>query len=95
MYISIYISDKCAMLVLLFQEHLVCTSHSILTFLFRTAEALCVLCLEMRLQCSVCLSLLTPLDDVTVTACGHVFHVVCLVQWLEYRNVCPQVRFVC
>ena len=49
----------------------------------------------MRLQCSVCLSLLTPLDDVTVTACGHVFHVVCLVQWLEYRNVCPQVRFVC
>ena len=46
---------------------------------------------EMRVQCSTCLELLTPSDDLTCTPCGHVFHMACVVQWFENKKNCPQV----
>ena len=45
----------------------------------------------MRVQCSTCLELLTPSDDLTCTPCGHVFHMACVVQWFENKKNCPQV----
>ena len=48
--------------------------------------------LEMRVQCSTCLELLTPSDDLTCTPCGHVFHMACVIQWFENKKNCPQVR---
>ena len=46
----------------------------------------------MRVQCSTCLELLAPGDDLTSTQCGHVFHVTCVIQWFETRKNCPQCR---
>jgi len=46
----------------------------------------------MRVQCSTCLELLTPEDDLTSTPCGHVFHLACVVQWFETKKNCPQCR---
>ena len=46
----------------------------------------------MRVQCSTCLELLTPGDDLTCTPCGHVFHLACVVQWFENKKNCPQCR---
>ena len=46
----------------------------------------------MRVQCSTCLELLAPGDDLTSTPCGHVFHVTCVVQWFETKKNCPQCR---
>ena len=44
------------------------------------------------MQCSTCLELLTPADDLTCTPCGHVFHLACVVQWFENKKNCPQCR---
>lgn len=44
------------------------------------------------MQCSTCLELLAPGDDLTSTPCGHVFHVTCVVQWFETKKNCPQCR---
>jgi len=46
----------------------------------------------MRVQCSTCLELLSPGDDLTCTPCGHVFHLACVVQWFENKKNCPQCR---
>eukprot|EP00092_Neocalanus_flemingeri_P007824 GFUD01008445.1.p1 GENE.GFUD01008445.1~~GFUD01008445.1.p1 ORF type:complete len:419 (-),score=157.21 GFUD01008445.1:144-1400(-) len=46
----------------------------------------------MRVQCSTCLELLTPGDDLTSTPCGHVFHMACVIQWFENKKNCPQCR---
>jgi len=46
----------------------------------------------MRVQCSTCLELLSPGDDLTCTPCGHVFHMACVVQWFENKKNCPQCR---
>lgn len=46
----------------------------------------------MRVQCSTCLELLAPGDDLTSTPCGHVFHVTCVIQWFETKKNCPQCR---
>jgi len=48
----------------------------------------------MRVQCSTCLELLTPGDDLTCTPCGHVFHNHCVLQWFETKKNCPQCRHV-
>ena len=47
---------------------------------------------KMRVQCSTCLELLAPGDDLTSTPCGHVFHVTCVIQWFETKKNCPQCR---
>jgi len=46
----------------------------------------------MRVQCSTCLELLAPGDDLTCTPCGHVFHMACVLQWFETKKNCPQCR---
>ena len=46
----------------------------------------------MRVQCSTCLELLAPGDDLTCTPCGHVFHMACVLQWFESKKNCPQVN---
>ncbi|XP_076666535.1 TRAF interacting protein no poles isoform X3 [Andrena cerasifolii] len=37
----------------------------------------------MNIVCIICSDLLVPSDDVFYTPCGHIFHFVCLTQWLE------------
>ena len=47
--------------------------------------------LKMRLQCSTCLERMSPEEDLGSTPCGHVFHMVCVLQWFENKKNCPQV----
>ena len=47
---------------------------------------------KMRVNCSTCLELLTPSDNLVCTPCGHVFHVHCVMQWFESKKNCPQCR---
>ncbi|XP_076374879.1 E3 ubiquitin-protein ligase TRAIP isoform X2 [Megalopta genalis] len=44
----------------------------------------------MNIACAVCSDLLTETDDISHTSCGHVFHFVCLSQWLRKFPTCPQ-----
>lgn len=46
----------------------------------------------MNIVCVICSDLLVPSDDVFHTPCGHIFHFVCLSQWLERSKSCPQCR---
>ena len=46
----------------------------------------------MKVQCSICLELLTPGDDLTSPPCGHVLHLACILQWFEAEHNCPQCR---
>ncbi|CAK9800031.1 E3 ubiquitin-protein ligase TRAIP [Anthophora quadrimaculata] len=46
----------------------------------------------MNIVCVICSDLLVPSDDVFRTPCGHIFHFVCLTQWLERSKSCPQCR---
>ena len=46
----------------------------------------------MNIVCIICSDLLVPSDDVFFTPCGHIFHFVCLTQWLERSKSCPQCR---
>ncbi|XP_076243156.1 TRAF interacting protein no poles [Calliopsis andreniformis] len=46
----------------------------------------------MNVVCVICSDLLIPSDDVFHTPCGHIFHFVCLSQWLERSKSCPQCR---
>ena len=46
---------------------------------------------KMRLQCSTCLERMSPEEDLGSTPCGHVFHMVCVLQWFENKKNCPQV----
>ena len=50
----------------------------------------------MNVNCSTCLELLTPSDELSSVPCGHVFHTPCILQWLETgKNNCPQCRTRC
>ncbi|KAI4487289.1 hypothetical protein M0804_005438 [Polistes exclamans] len=46
----------------------------------------------MNIVCVICSDLLVPSDDVFYTLCGHIFHFMCLVKWLERSKTCPQCR---
>lgn len=46
----------------------------------------------MRCGCVICGDLFTTSDDISATPCGHTFHNVCLLQWLERSKTCPQCR---
>ncbi|XP_018395173.1 PREDICTED: E3 ubiquitin-protein ligase TRAIP-like isoform X2 [Cyphomyrmex costatus] len=46
----------------------------------------------MNIVCVICSELLTPSDDVFHTPCGHIFHYVCLLQWFDRSQTCPQCR---
>ncbi|XP_059226027.1 E3 ubiquitin-protein ligase TRAIP [Stomoxys calcitrans] len=49
----------------------------------------------LNLNCVICAELFSQADDVYVTTCGHMFHYVCLKQWLERSKTCPQCRNRC
>ncbi|XP_005190537.2 E3 ubiquitin-protein ligase TRAIP [Musca domestica] len=49
----------------------------------------------LNLNCVICAELFTQSDDVHVTTCGHMFHFLCLKQWLERSKTCPQCRNKC
>ncbi|XP_065088099.1 E3 ubiquitin-protein ligase TRAIP-like [Ochlerotatus camptorhynchus] len=49
----------------------------------------------MNFTCVICSDLFVPSDDIHITPCGHIFHYVCLVQWLERSKTCPQCRNRC
>eukprot|EP00092_Neocalanus_flemingeri_P026890 GFUD01029146.1.p1 GENE.GFUD01029146.1~~GFUD01029146.1.p1 ORF type:complete len:335 (+),score=108.53 GFUD01029146.1:75-1079(+) len=46
----------------------------------------------MLVECSNCLEVLNPGDDLTSTPCGHVFHMACVVQWFTIKKNCPLCR---
>lgn len=46
----------------------------------------------MRCGCVICGDLFVATDDISATPCGHTFHSVCLLQWLERSKTCPQCR---
>ncbi|XP_069681479.1 E3 ubiquitin-protein ligase TRAIP-like [Periplaneta americana] len=46
----------------------------------------------MHISCSICSDLFVPTSDVFVTQCGHLFHYVCLIQWIERSQSCPECR---
>ncbi|CAD1471868.1 unnamed protein product [Heterotrigona itama] len=46
----------------------------------------------MNIVCVICRDLLTPADDVFHAPCGHIFHFLCVTQWLERSKTCPQCR---
>ena len=50
----------------------------------------------MRVSCTTCLELLTPSAEISCAPCGHVFHMPCILQWLETGKAnCPQCRAKC
>uniref|UniRef100_A0A1I8Q809 RING-type domain-containing protein n=1 Tax=Stomoxys calcitrans TaxID=35570 RepID=A0A1I8Q809_STOCA len=49
----------------------------------------------LNLNCVICAELFSQADDVYITTCGHMFHYVCLKQWLERSKTCPQCRNRC
>ena len=50
----------------------------------------------MNVNCSTCLEILTPSDDLSSAPCGHIFHSFCIIQWLETGKAnCPQCRAKC
>ncbi|ESO82314.1 hypothetical protein LOTGIDRAFT_64498, partial [Lottia gigantea] len=51
----------------------------------------------MRAQCCICSDLFENSDTVNIAAapCGHTFHEVCLMKWLESSGTCPSCRKVC
>lgn len=50
-------------------------------------------CKHPEHDCSVCLTRFKPESEINRLSCGHLFHKVCLEQWLNYWNVtCPLCR---
>ncbi|XP_059087083.1 E3 ubiquitin-protein ligase TRAIP-like [Tigriopus californicus] len=50
----------------------------------------------MHVNCSTCLELLTPSQELSSAPCGHVFHANCILKWLETgKSSCPQCRSKC
>lgn len=43
--------------------------------------------------CSVCLCELTKGEDSVLVPCGHLFHEICIMKWLELHNTCPVCRY--
>ncbi|XP_065296566.1 uncharacterized protein [Dermacentor albipictus] len=43
-------------------------------------------------RCSICLVAYRETDTLKQLACGHVFHEVCVSQWLHWNNICPVCR---
>ncbi|KAK3879756.1 hypothetical protein Pcinc_015700 [Petrolisthes cinctipes] len=46
----------------------------------------------MRVGCVICGDLFVPSEDISATPCGHTFHSICLIQWIERSKSCPQCR---
>ncbi|XP_042232532.1 E3 ubiquitin-protein ligase TRAIP-like [Homarus americanus] len=46
----------------------------------------------MRAGCAICGDLFVPTEDISATPCGHTFHSICIIQWIERSKSCPQCR---
>lgn len=46
----------------------------------------------MRVCCVICGDLFLQGQDVSAAPCGHTFHTLCVIQWLERSKSCPQCR---
>ncbi|XP_068206987.1 E3 ubiquitin-protein ligase TRAIP-like isoform X2 [Palaemon carinicauda] len=46
----------------------------------------------MRISCVICGDLCLSSDEVSATPCGHTFHSLCIIQWIERSKSCPQCR---
>ncbi|KAJ8883503.1 hypothetical protein PR048_015347 [Dryococelus australis] len=46
----------------------------------------------MVVNCVICSDNIDSTSDAYSTRCGHVFHFVCLIGWLERSKTCPQCR---
>ncbi|XP_071534937.1 E3 ubiquitin-protein ligase TRAIP-like [Panulirus ornatus] len=46
----------------------------------------------MRAGCVICGDLFISSADISATPCGHTFHSLCLIQWIERSKSCPQCR---
>ncbi|XP_075749133.1 uncharacterized protein LOC142814335 [Rhipicephalus microplus] len=45
-----------------------------------------------REKCSICLMAYRETDTLKQLACGHVFHEICVTQWLRWNRICPVCR---
>jgi len=43
-------------------------------------------------MCSICLRLIDKTDHISALSCKHLFHLLCIVTWLNYKNNCPICR---
>jgi len=43
----------------------------------------CLLQPVMQISCAICSELFVVASDVFATACGHLFHYACLIQWIK------------
>lgn len=41
--------------------------------------------------CAICMS---PLFDVNMLCCGHMFHKRCITKWIKYKSTCPICRCI-
>ncbi|XP_018329195.1 E3 ubiquitin-protein ligase TRAIP isoform X2 [Agrilus planipennis] len=46
----------------------------------------------MDILCSICNDSLDTVTETHSTPCGHIFHYVCLIQWIRQSRTCPQCR---
>lgn len=46
----------------------------------------------MKATCVICSDILDGENTNVTTPCGHVFHEICVLQWLEYKSSCPACR---
>ncbi|XP_032685405.1 E3 ubiquitin-protein ligase TRAIP-like isoform X2 [Odontomachus brunneus] len=46
----------------------------------------------MNIVCTICRDNFIQSDDISVTRCGHIFHLNCLSRWLTRSNSCPECR---
>ncbi|EAT32998.1 AAEL014744-PA [Aedes aegypti] len=49
----------------------------------------------MAFSCTICTDIFVSSDDIHVTPCGHAFHYLCILQWLERSKTCPECRNKC
>lgn len=45
--------------------------------------------------CSICMEPFNAVNNVSASRCGHVFHTVCALTWLEESETCPNCRATC
>ncbi|KAL4701939.1 hypothetical protein ACJJTC_014572, partial [Scirpophaga incertulas] len=49
---------------------------------------------KMHMTCVICSDMLDLSENGCVIKCGHLFHYVCLMQWMQRSRSCPQCRIV-
>ena len=50
---------------------------------------------EITKSCSICIANLNKTDLVSLLFCKHLFHTVCIEEWLNSNNTCPLCRKKC